>query len=164
MSVTRLSPKFVEEFPANLDPGVLYVSIEYGTCGHLCACGCRTEVTTPLSPAQWSITYDGQDVSLWPSVGNWTLPCRSHYIIDGGRIRWARSFTEDEVLRNRDRDRRALTRHDEGRVEIDDADLDQALDRDTPAVGSNAASHVDRSPWAGRPTWWRRLLPRVFGK
>ncbi|WP_417924835.1 DUF6527 family protein [Collimonas pratensis] len=26
----------------------------------------------------WSLTYDGKTVSLDPSIGNWSLPCRAH--------------------------------------------------------------------------------------
>jgi len=108
VSVDRLEAEFVDTFPATMKPGVLYVSLEYRTCGHLCACGCGYEVTTPLSRAQWAFTFDGDDISLWPSVGNWTLPCRSHYIVDRGRVRWARTFSKAEVDRNRRRDRAAL--------------------------------------------------------
>ena len=112
MSVDRLDAEFVEAFPAAMEPGVLYVSLEYRTCGHLCACGCGQEVTTPLSRAQWAFTFDGEDISLWPSVGNWSLPCRSHYIVDQGRVRWARTFSEAEIKRNRSRDRAALSTRD----------------------------------------------------
>lgn len=108
MTVRRLEPEFVETFPTPLSSGVLYVSIEFTTCAHLCACGCGEEVITPLSPAQWSLTYDGRDVSLHPSVGNWALPCQSHYIVDRGRIRWSFQFTKAQIAENRARDRRAL--------------------------------------------------------
>ena len=108
MRVDRLEAQFIDAFPAVMEPGVLYVSLEYRTCGHLCACGCGHEVTTPLSRAQWAFTFDGDDISLWPSVGNWALPCRSHYVVDRSRVRWARTFSEAEVDRNRRRDRAAL--------------------------------------------------------
>ncbi|MBJ8342971.1 hypothetical protein JGU71_29200 [Antrihabitans sp. YC3-6] len=84
------------------------MSIEFGTCMHLCACGCGQDVVTPLSPAQWSIAYDGENVSLRPSVGNWTLPCQSHYILDRGRVHMARRYSRSEIARNRSRDRFAL--------------------------------------------------------
>lgn len=103
-------PVFTETFPETMDQGVLYVSIPYRTCGHLCCCGCGHEVVTPLSPAQWSITYDGENVSLAPSIGNWAVPCRSHYWIHQGRVRWSRRFTASEIAQNRDRDRRLLSR------------------------------------------------------
>lgn len=110
------TPEFVETFPTPMAPAVLYISIEYNTCGHLCACGCGNEVVTPLSPAQWSFAYDGKDVSVWPSVGNWGLPCRAHYVITRGRVEWAREYNDDEVALNRGRDRAALDRLDKGRA------------------------------------------------
>ncbi|MFP8962591.1 DUF6527 family protein [Streptomyces nanhaiensis] len=87
---------------------MLYVSIPYRTCGHLCCCGCGNEVITPLSPAQWSLTYDGDSVSLAPSIGNWALPCQSHYWIHKGKIQWSRRYTTAEIAKNRERDRHQL--------------------------------------------------------
>ena len=108
-----LRPVFTETFPPTMDAGVLYVSIPYRTCGHLCCCGCGHEVITPLSPAQWSISYDGENVSLAPSIGNWALPCRSHYWIHDGRVRWRHRYSVAEIAQNRDRDRRLLARNPE---------------------------------------------------
>jgi hypothetical protein len=106
--IRHLNPEFVETFPATLNDGVLYISIEFRTCAHLCACGCGQEVVTPLSPAQWAFTYNGKDVSLRPSVGNWTLPCQSHYVLDRGQIDWARPFSQKEIGSNRSLDRSLL--------------------------------------------------------
>ncbi|MFD0257491.1 DUF6527 family protein [Kitasatospora indigofera] len=103
-----LHPVFTETFPSTMDAGMLYVSIVYRTCGHLCCCGCGHEVITPLSPAQWSITYNGENVSLAPSVGNWSLPCQSHYWIRDGRVRWSRRYSTVEIDQNRARDRGLL--------------------------------------------------------
>jgi hypothetical protein len=100
-----ITPQFVDTFPAQLQPGVLYVSATYSTAAHLCGCGCGEEVITPLSPTRWVLTFDGA-VSLRPSVGNWSLPCRSHYFIDRGHIRWARSFSGTETQPDREHDRR----------------------------------------------------------
>jgi hypothetical protein len=97
-AVRRFEPRFAASVPAHLEPGVLYVSIEYATAMHLCACGCGREVVTPLAPDKWSLTYDGAAVSLRPSVGNWSYPCRSHYWIGpGGRVRWDRTWSDAEV-------------------------------------------------------------------
>ena len=108
MKSTQFAPEFVESFPTPLQPDVFYVSLEYKTCAHLCACGCGDEAVTPLSPARWSFTYDGDSISVQPSVGNWSLACKSHYVINKGHVRWARSFSSDEIARNRARDRVAL--------------------------------------------------------
>ena len=78
--------KFVENMPEKLDESVLYVSIPFETVIHLCACGCKNEVVTPLSPAEWSVTFDGETISLHPSIGNWSLDCRSHYWIRKNNI------------------------------------------------------------------------------
>lgn len=107
MKISSVVPSFVTSVPPELEPGVLYVSAHFSTAAHLCACGCGREVVTPLSPAQWGITFDGS-VSVTPSIGNWSLPCRSHYVIDHGAIRWARTFTCDEATVNRDADHRLL--------------------------------------------------------
>ena len=106
--IPYLEPAFVEAFPSAMDPGVLYISIGYRTCGHLCCCGCGHEVITPLSPAPWSITYNGETVSVSPSIGNWALPCQSHYWIRAGRVTWSRRYTPAEISENRNRDRREL--------------------------------------------------------
>ncbi|QEL16822.1 DUF6527 family protein [Limnoglobus roseus] len=82
----RLEHRFVRTFPDCIEPGIFYVSLEFGTTTHSCCCGCGEEVVTPLSPSGWKITFDGETVSLWPSVGSWTLRCSSHYVIDRGRV------------------------------------------------------------------------------
>jgi len=112
--VDTLRPDFVSSFPTAMTPGILYISLEYRTCGHLCCCGCEQEVITPLSPAQWSLTYDGENISLSPSIGNWALPCRSHYWICKGKVHWSRRYSPAEIADNRERDRRQLIRQSEG--------------------------------------------------
>ena len=101
----RLRHEFVDHIPEQLDDGVLYVSIRFGTVVHRCACGCGEEVVTPLGPVEWRLTYDGRAVSLEPSIGNWSFPCRSHYWIDEGIVRWARGFSEAEVAQVRQKTR-----------------------------------------------------------
>jgi hypothetical protein len=85
---TRIEHKFVEFLPDKLDPGVLYVSMEYATASHKCCCGCGRDVVTPISPTDWQLIFDGRSVSLKPSIGNWSYPCRSHYWIKGNRVEW----------------------------------------------------------------------------
>lgn len=106
MKLAPITARFVDSFPRELEPGTLYVSAQFSTASHSCACGCGREVITPLSPSQWVLIFDGA-VSLRPSIGNWALPCQSHYVIDRGKIRWARSFTSDEIRHNRQADERA---------------------------------------------------------
>ncbi|MEU4159242.1 DUF6527 family protein [Actinoplanes sp. NPDC026670] len=85
---TVLEHRFVDAAPEHLDDGVVYVSIPYATALHRCACGCGTEVVTPLSPGGWTLLFDGRTVSLQPSIGNGNLTCRSHYWIRNDRVQW----------------------------------------------------------------------------
>lgn len=107
MTTERIRLRFVESFPSPLEPELLYVSTRFSSAAHLCACGCGREVITPLAPGRWRVSFDGE-VSVWPSIGSWVLPCDSHYVIDRGQIRWARAFSDDEVKQNQDRDTEAL--------------------------------------------------------
>lgn len=92
----RIEYRFVELLPDMLEDGVLYVSINYAVAEHNCCCGCGNRVTTPLSPKDWSVTFDGT-VSLHPSIGNWSFPCKSHYWIRKNEIVWARRFSAAEI-------------------------------------------------------------------
>lgn len=90
--------KFVEFMPAELEDGVIYVSLEYGSARHKCCCGCGENVITPITPTDWKVTFDGETISLHPSVGNWNLSCRSHYVIKESKVIWASSWTEKQVM------------------------------------------------------------------
>jgi len=103
--------EFVETIPEHLDNGVVYVSLTYATVVHNCCCGCGHEVVTPLHPRQWSLIFNGDTISLTPSIGNWSFPCRSHYWIRAGQIRSARSFTETEIAKLRADDQASLHDH-----------------------------------------------------
>lgn len=96
--------EFVEFIPDVLSAGVVYVSIPYATAAHSCFCGCGSKVVTPLSRQGWSVTFDGESVSLSPSVGNYGLPCQSHYFIRDDQVVWARRMSQDEMDADRLRD------------------------------------------------------------
>jgi hypothetical protein len=89
-----------------MEPGVLYVSTTYSTAGHICPCGCGSEVVTKLSPARWRVIYDGE-VSLQPSVASTGLPCNSHYFITRGEIDWYRKLNSLEKAEARSIDQHA---------------------------------------------------------
>jgi hypothetical protein len=107
----RLTHQFVEYLSETMDAGVLYVSMPYATASHKCCCGCGLEVVTPITPTDWKLTFDGDAISLYPSIGNWNFPCRSHYIIERGRIVEADPWTDEEVAAGRANDRRAKARY-----------------------------------------------------
>lgn len=110
MRHTQLEPRFVKGVPRDLEAGVLYVSMEYGTVVHSCCCGCGHEVVTPLTPTDWRLTFDGETISLWPSVGNWNLPCRSHYVIKGNRVIEAGPLDKGKIEAEQKRDKTAKAR------------------------------------------------------
>jgi hypothetical protein len=106
-----LRNRFVEYIPEDIEEGVLYISIRFGTAVHQCCCGCGAEVVTPLSPTDWAITYDGESVSLDPSIGNWDAGCHSHYWIRRGMVIWARPWSSAQIEAGRKRDAIAKRRH-----------------------------------------------------
>lgn len=135
--------EFVEFIPSDRAPATLYISIEYATVVHDCLCGCGTKVVTPLNPTGWTLSFDGETVSLDPSVGNWSFECRSHYIIDRNRVIWAADMTPQQIERGRNRDRKLRDRHYGGGIDRNE----QSLAHVTPPT----------PPQTTRPFWKRWL-------
>jgi hypothetical protein len=102
MRVDRYEHQFQATFPDELGAGLLYISTEYDTTAHLCACGCGNVVVLPLDPTGWQFTYDGRAVTLSPSVGNWSFPCQSHYLIIDGDVVWSTRWTPKQIQAGRD--------------------------------------------------------------
>jgi len=92
-----ISYKFVEFIPDLLEEGVIYISTKYCTAVHKCCCRCQEEVVTPLSPVDWRFTFDGKSISLYPSIGNWSLPCKSHYWIEKNRVIWSDKWSDSRI-------------------------------------------------------------------
>ena len=90
----QLELAFSEFIPKEIEQGILYVSMEYGTVIHLCACGCGEKVITPLGRREWQLQYDGESITLTPSIGNWNFPCKSHYWIRHSNVVWAESWED----------------------------------------------------------------------
>lgn len=111
MKHSRLQHRFVRSIPKELEPGVLYVSVEYATAIHACCCGCGNQVVTPFTPTDWQMTFDGEAISLSPSIGNWNFPCRSHYLIKRGRVVVAESWNSSLVMAGRSQDRANKAQH-----------------------------------------------------
>jgi hypothetical protein len=155
--VTHLTPEFVELAPAELKEGVLYVSMVYGSAVHKCCCGCGEKVVTPFSPTDWKLMFDGETISLHPSIGNWSFACRSHYWIRENQIQWAPRWSAKEVEAGRERDRERKSRFFSlraetpvGAAEGDSRDADQSPQFGLwRRVASGVASAV-RSLWQGR--------------
>jgi hypothetical protein len=140
----RLDHRFVEHIPERLEPGILYVSMEYATSVHSCCCGCGEEVVAPFTPTDWKMTFDGETISLRPSIGNWTLKCRSHYVIDCGKVIEAGPWSDEQVEAERRRDRTAKAR----------------FYGESPKVEPS----VQPVPPKEEPGFWRRVWARISGR
>lgn len=94
MSIKEFELQVVRRVPDILQEGILYVCFECNVVVHLCACGCGEKVVLQIDPDFWRVQYDGETVSLFPSIGNYQYPCRSHYWIEQNRVKWVRDLPE----------------------------------------------------------------------
>lgn len=102
----KLNHKFVTTIPNTIDDGIIYISMEYATAIHKCCCGCGNKVVTPFSTSDWNLSFDGESISLSPSIGNWSFPCQSHYWITKNEVIWAEKWSKEEIEAVRDYDQR----------------------------------------------------------
>ena len=144
----HLDVEFVEFVPDELEDGRLYVSIEHTTAVHRCACGCGTEVVTPLSPVGWSLTFDGEAVSLAPSIGNWKFECQSHYWIRQGRVVWAPRWSQERIEAGRAADNEARRRHFK--------EVNSSAPEDAGFSASHDPGHAAPNGWLHKTWRWFR--------
>lgn len=142
-----LQHRFVQYLPETLEPGILYISLDYATASHLCCCGCGEEVVTPFSPVGWRMTFDGEAISLWPSIGNWNLRCRSHYIIREGRVIGAGQWSNEQIEQEQQRDKAAKATY-YGVTSVIEGE------KDTSGRPENSST---------KP-WWSRISDLLFGQ
>ena len=128
--MSALQHEFVDLIPDVLINGTLYVSVHYATVVHRCCCGCGGEVVTPLTPTDWKLSFDGESISLFPSISGSTSGCGTHYWIDRNRVRWSVPLTPEQTADRRHRDKEAKEAYFDGEIDL----------------------HV------GRRTRWRRLV------
>jgi hypothetical protein len=95
-----------------------------------------------VDPGDWKLVFDGETISLSPSVGSWNLSCLSHYWIRRNRILWAPRWSEARVQRARNHER--------------------ALEERSPETGESdaviTASDIEEeaSVWSILRKWWPR--------
>ena len=144
----------VRFMPDSLVPGILYVSEEFETAAHLCACGCGAKIRTPLGPTEWAFEDTRTGPSLSPSIGNWQQACQSHYWIQEGRVEWSTRWSQKQIIagRRREEERRKTWRNA----------LDQAADNAASAVswGPQSRNHMKGCPPAGHYHVQQEPLPR----
>jgi len=93
----KINHNFTDDIPQIIENGEIYISTEYATASHLCCCGCGERVVTPISPTDWKLIFNGETISLHPSIGNWSFDCKSHYWIKNNQIIWASQMTAKEI-------------------------------------------------------------------
>lgn len=104
--------KKVEKTPKELEEGVVYLNVEYELATLKCACGCGHKVVL-LYPDGHSVIDDGGYATIYPSVGVWDAPCRSHFFVTQGQVEWCNSWSDEKIKHFMNAQR---TRHDqEGR-------------------------------------------------
>jgi len=150
MKIKNIRPEFVIQFPSVFEQGVLYISEEFDTAGHLCCCGCSEKVITPLNPAKWHLLKEENTVSLWPSIGNWNYACKSHYVINKNKVIEAGQFNTEKIEAVRRRDRRDMDRY----VAMANVRSSQSSDN-TQKAPVNIAS--DKNLISVLVTFWKKL-------
>ena len=152
LKIKKLKNHFIRNIPREIDTGVLYISMEYATAVHSCCCGCGERVVTPLSPPDWKMSFDGESVSLTPSVGNWNSACRSHYIIKQNVVVEAGSWNDDRIKEERKRDKLAKAHYyqsiakSESEIQKDDNEIISIKSSDTTNL------------WGIVRRWLRKLI------
>lgn len=131
--------EFVEYVPANLEDGVIYISITYGTAIHKCCCGCGNKVVTPFSPTDWKLIFDGESISLHPSIGNWSFECKSHYWIRNNKVEWTNQWSTEEINAGRHKDQLVKAKYYKNKKTIID--------------GSNKEIEAKKSFWQTFKRW-----------
>ena len=104
MKCTEISYEIVNYIPEIIEEGIVYISEPYKTAVHKCCCGCGEEVVTPLTPTDWKATITHNRLTLYPSIGNWSFACQSHYWIREGRIIWSTQLSAHQINRIRQAD------------------------------------------------------------
>ncbi len=143
-----LRPEFVEFIPEVLEDGTIYISQTYATAVHKCCCGCGHKVVTPLSHTGWKLTVDGEYISLYPSIGNWSFPCHSHYWIKRNVVHWSYQMSQLQIEAGRRRDAKLKERYfDTGKTPTD----------------SKAGAESVESEDQVRDSFWEKLKRWLFG-
>ncbi len=109
--IDRVTFEFIDLLPPKLVDGVVYISIEHRTIVHNCCSGCGERVVNAIGPAEWKLIFDGETISLHPSIGNGALACNSHYWIRNNWVVWAKTLTAEQTRRSQLNDRDDIVEH-----------------------------------------------------
>jgi hypothetical protein len=84
----------VDRIPRQLQPDIVYHSDEFELGALLCACGCGHRINL-LVPDSHRITSEAGAPTIRPSIAVCDGPCKSHYIITGGRVEWLPAYSAE---------------------------------------------------------------------
>lgn len=124
----KLQHKFVDYIPETIENDTLYISLDFGTVVHNCACGCGNEVNTPLSPIHWKMIYNGEAITLKPSIGNWSFECKSHYWITNNIVEWSYKWSKSKIQKNRNAEKLEAQKYYENQEPNKEKDLHSTID------------------------------------
>ena len=147
-----LEHRFVRTVPRELDPGVLYIAMDYATAVHSCCCGCGERVVTPFTPTDWRMTFDGESISLHPSVGNWNQKCRSHYVIQRSCVLEAGPWSTAQVDAEHRRDKMAKAAH-YGQSRSDQPGVTFPGKGSVPNTATPGTTNQPLSVWSRLKSW-----------
>ena len=82
----------VERIPKVLSDGVVYHNEEFQLAALLCACGCGHRITL-LVPDSHQLSSEGGLATIRPSIAVCDAPCKSHYFVTAGKVKWLPAFT-----------------------------------------------------------------------
>ena len=92
------SYRAVERIPKVLGDGVVYHNQEFQLAALLCACGCGHRITL-LVPDSHQVTSERGLATIRPSIAVCDAPCKSHYFIIAGKVKWLPAFTQAQASR-----------------------------------------------------------------
>ncbi len=144
-----LKPEFVEFIPEVLGDDKIYISLTYATAVHKCCCGCGHKVVTPLSSTGWKLTVDGKYVSLYPSIGNWSFLCQSHYWIKRNVVHWSYKMSQREIEAGRRHGRKMKERYFDTYI--------------TPTDSDGIAVPAESEDLKAKDSLWEKLKRWLFG-
>lgn len=94
----RYRYQLVDRIPRQIDEGIVYHTEEFELAGLLCACGCGHRITL-LVPDSHKVLDDDGYATIHPSVGVLDAPCKSHFIVHRGNVRWFPPFGDADAAR-----------------------------------------------------------------
>ena len=102
MKTKKYKIEFVDTIPKKLNEGILYTCMNCNVIVHKCACGCGEKTVTPLDKNNgWVMKYDGQSLTLRPSIGNFNFKCKSHYFIIENSVEWLNNNYDSSKLEDK---------------------------------------------------------------